>query len=164
MNVTSEKICTLLFLRRDDEILLAMKKRDFGAGNFNGVGGKIEPGETTEQALFRETHEEVDVAPINYWEVGRNDFIYDLGNGESKRMYTHIYFCDEWEGEPTESEEMRPEWFKTDNLPFDKMWPDDPYWLPEVIAGNKIIGAFTFDEQNNMLTHDVKVVEELPNK
>jgi 8-oxo-dGTP pyrophosphatase MutT (NUDIX family) len=143
--------------------MLAMKKRGFGAGNFNGVGGKVEPSETVEQAMLRETREEIGIIPINYWRIGENDFIYDLGNGESKRMYTHIYFCDRWEGEPAESEEMAPQWFSTDTIPFDKMWPDDQYWLPEVLAGNKVLGTFTFDEQNNMLTHDVKIAQKLPN-
>jgi len=33
---------TLCLLRRNEEILLAMKKRGFGEGKYNGVGGKIE--------------------------------------------------------------------------------------------------------------------------
>lgn len=33
---------TLCLLKRNDEILLAMKKRGFGTGKYNGVGGKIE--------------------------------------------------------------------------------------------------------------------------
>ncbi len=45
---------TLLFLRKNNHILLAMKKRGFGADRWNGVGGKLEPGETIEQALVRE--------------------------------------------------------------------------------------------------------------
>jgi len=57
---------TLLFLIKDDQILLAMKKRGFGAGRFNGVGGKVEPGETIEQALIRESQEEINVTPIEF--------------------------------------------------------------------------------------------------
>ena len=33
---------TLCLLLKEKEILLAMKKRGFGAGKCNGVGGKIE--------------------------------------------------------------------------------------------------------------------------
>ena len=41
---------TLCFLLRKDEILLAKKKYGFGVGKWNGVGGKVEKGETIEEA------------------------------------------------------------------------------------------------------------------
>ncbi|MCP5842996.1 NUDIX domain-containing protein, partial [Klebsiella pneumoniae] len=66
---------TLLFLRRDDELLLAMKKRGFGAGKWNGVGGKIEAGETIEDALVRECQEEINVTPLNWQAVAELDFV-----------------------------------------------------------------------------------------
>ena len=50
---------TLLLLRKDNEILLAKKKRGFGEGKYNGVGGKLEDGETPEEAMIRETEEEI---------------------------------------------------------------------------------------------------------
>ena len=33
---------TLCLLKKDNSILLAMKKRGFGSGKYNGIGGKIE--------------------------------------------------------------------------------------------------------------------------
>ncbi len=49
---------TLIFLvKRTDgnitEICLAMKKRGFGMGRWNGVGGKVEKGEAIEDAALR---------------------------------------------------------------------------------------------------------------
>ena len=32
---------TICLLRKNDEVLLAMKKRGFGVGKWNGVGGKV---------------------------------------------------------------------------------------------------------------------------
>ena len=61
---------TLCLLRRNEEILLAMKKRGFGEGKYNGVGGKIEGTETPEAAMLRETKEEIGVTPIQYDNVG----------------------------------------------------------------------------------------------
>ena len=118
---------TLLFLRRDNEILLAMKKRGFGAGLYNGVGGKLEAGETIEQALLRETREEIFVVPMNYRQVAELDFIQDAETDSPWHMYVYAYLCDEWQGEPTESEEMAPEWFSLDEIPYDKMWQDDEF-------------------------------------
>ncbi|HET6747410.1 MAG TPA: 8-oxo-dGTP diphosphatase [Candidatus Saccharimonadales bacterium] len=157
----TEKVCTLLFLRRDDEILLAMKKRGFGSNRYNGVGGKIEPGETIEQALERECQEEIGVTPLHYWKVAEHDFMQKEGN-MPWRMYVHAYLCDKWEGEPIETDEMAPEWFKIQDIPYDAMWQDDEYWLPQVLAGDKVSGEYTFDENDRMLTHDIHVVETLP--
>ena len=50
---------TLCFLTNNDKILLAMKKRGFGVGKWNGVGGKIKKEESIEQAVQRETKEEI---------------------------------------------------------------------------------------------------------
>lgn len=41
---------TLCLLRKDNQILLAKKKRGFGEGKYNGVGGKLEKNETPEMA------------------------------------------------------------------------------------------------------------------
>lgn len=158
-----EKVCTLLFLRRDNEILLAMKKRGFGANRYNGVGGKVDAGETIEQALIRECQEEINVTPTSYHQVAEHDFVQNEGDNPW-RMYVHVYMCDQWQGEPVETEEMAPEWFDVSKIPYDKMWQDDKYWLPQVLAGDKVFGKFTFDENDAMLTHDVKLVELLPSE
>jgi len=158
------KVCTLLFLRKDDQILLAMKKRGFGANRFNGVGGKLDPGETIEQALVRECQEEIEVTPKKYQKVAEHDFIGKNDDSSNWNMYVHAYLCYEWEGEPTETEEMKPEWFKLSEIPYENMWQDDEYWLPQVLEGRKVFCKFTFDENDNMLTHDVKEVKTLPHE
>jgi len=47
------KVLTLAFVRRHGEVLLGYKKCGFGAGKWNGFGGKVEPGETIEDAAKR---------------------------------------------------------------------------------------------------------------
>lgn len=160
----SKKVCTLLFLRKDDQILLAMKKRGFGANRFNGVGGKLDPDETIEQALVRECEEEIEVTPTKYYKVAEHDFIGKNKDGSSWQMYVHAYICDEWKGQPIETEEMAPKWFNIKDIPYKNMWQDDKYWLPQVLEGKKVFCIFTFDENDNMLTHDVKEVERLPHE
>jgi len=32
-----------------------------------------------------------------------------------------------------ETEEMKPEWFSIDEIPYDKMWDDDSYWMPRIL-------------------------------
>jgi mutator protein MutT len=158
----TEKNCTLLFLRKDDQILLAMKKRGFGSNRYNGVGGKIEPGETIEQALIRECQEEIEVTPTKFHKIAEHDFTQKEGDSPW-RMYVHAYMCTEWEGEPTETEEMAPEWFNIANIPYDNMWQDDIMWLPMVLEGKSVFGQFSFDEADNMLTHDIQEITTFPN-
>jgi mutator protein MutT len=153
------KHCTLLFLIRNDEILLAQKKRGFGAGHWNGVGGKIETNETIEQALVRECQEEIGVTPKTYRKVAEHDFLQQ--ESDPWRMYVHVYLCDAWDGEPQESEEMAPQWFNMSDIPYDDMWSDDEFWLPLVLKGKLLRGNLTFDRNDNLLTHDIIEVTEL---
>jgi ADP-ribose pyrophosphatase YjhB (NUDIX family) len=157
----TEKICTLLLLKRGDQILLAMKKRGFGAGRWNGVGGKVTANETLEQALVRECREEIDVIPMNYWKVAEHDF-HEFHDGEPSHMYVHTYMCDEWERSPIESEEMRPQWFDITDIPYAEMWPDDEFWLPLVVAGEKVVSTFRLDQDDKIVSHEVNVVDSLP--
>ena len=129
---------TLLFLikKSDDgikEICLAMKKRGFGVGRWNGSGGKVNEGETIEDATIRETQEEIGVLVKNIYKVGELEFTFPHKSDWNQMV--HTYFCTEWEGEPKESEEMQPQWFSINAIPFHEMWPDDPLWLPHVIDG-----------------------------
>lgn len=161
--MSHNKVCTLVFLRRGDEILLAMKKRGFGAGHWNGAGGKIELGETVEAALVRETQEEIGVTPTAWEKVAEHDFLLDTDTDQPYHMYVHTFVAAEWKGEPSESEEMAPKWFKITDIPYESMWPDDPFWIPQVLEGKKVVGKYTFGKNNVLLSHDVKAVEDLPN-
>ena len=108
---------TLLFLRKENKILLARKKKGFGFGKWNGIGGKLEQGETPEQAMIRETEEEIFVTPTEYEKVGIINFI-EYYKDELATINMHVYVATKWDKTPKESIEMLPEWFEIDNLPW----------------------------------------------
>lgn len=145
---------TLCLLKKDDKILLAMKKRGFGEGKYNGVGGKLKKGETPEEAMIRETEEEIMVTPIKYEKVGIISFD-EFYKGIKENITFHLYIVNEWKGAPTESEEMKPKWFDIKKKPYDKMFPDDKYWLPLILEGKKIKAYFNFDEEWNLLNYEI---------
>jgi len=152
---------TLLILKREDEILLAEKKRGFGVGKFNGVGGKLKPGESIEEAMLRETYEEIQIKPMDHHYVGKIDFIESV-NGERQNVIMHIFSATNWEGEITETEEMRPEWFKIDKIPYDKMFQDDKFWMPYFLEGTDFDAHFEFDENWNII--DQKITRKVEEK
>lgn len=151
---------TLLFLLKDNEILLAVKKRGFGEGLWNGVGGKIESGETIEQALVRECQEEIEVTPVSYSQVAELDF-YGGTKAEPWHLQIFAYFCNNWQGEPVETEEMAPKWYKLTDLPYAYMWDDDKYWLPLVLKGKKLKANFNFNENNTVVSNNILEVSSL---
>ena len=150
--------CTLLFLIRNDEILLAMKKRGLGQGRYNGVGGKIETNESVEQATVRECQEEIGVTPTKFHHVAELDFLMD-SDSNPWRIDGQVFIATEWDGEPVETDEMAPQWFKQADIPYNHMWEDDIFWLPKVLEGERIKANFTFDTTEKLLDHHVQIVE-----
>lgn len=149
---------TLCLLRKNDEILLALKKRGFGEGKYNGVGGKLEIGETSEEAMLRETKEEINVIPTKYEFNGVIEFL-EYCKGEKQHLKFYLYIATGWVGEPTEAEEMQPHWFKIDQIPYDKMFKDDSIWLPIVLEGKKVNAKFEFDEEWNLISKEIEEIE-----
>jgi len=147
---------------RDDEILLAMKKRGFGKGFWNGAGGKPNQHETIEQAMVRECQEEISVTPTAYTKVAI--LIFKMTGDQPKNyehIEAHVYLVTEWKGEPKESDEMAPKWFKRTEIPYEQMWQDDMLWLPLVLRGDKLTATFVFDEQDQMKEATLTIVDSL---
>ncbi len=150
---------TLCFLFRNDDILLAMKKRGFGKGKWNGTGGKLKEGESIEEAAIRETTEEIKVTPTVLEKVAVLYFYFPHNSGPiGKAEETTVFFIREWTGTPRETEEMRPQWFPIENIPYQEMWDDDMYWLPKVLTGKRITGKFLFDDTFHLTEY---VIEEV---
>ena len=149
---------SLAFLLRGDEILLALKKRGFGAGKLNGAGGKVEPGETIEQGMIRECQEELTITPTTFHKVAYHDFILGTDTDQPWHQWAHVFIVTEWKGDPAETEEMAPDWVKLHAIPYDQMWDDDVHWLPLVLAGKLLDTTFTFDSDEHMLTKDIREV------
>jgi len=145
-----DDVAVLLFVIRGEEILLIRKKRGLGAGKINAPGGRIEPGETPEEAAVRETQEEVCVTPSP--PVRRGHLRFQFTDGYKLECY--VLSSESCAGETRETDEALPLWTRVAAIPFDEMWADDRMWIPLMLAGRPFRGTFIFDGER-MLDHDL---------
>ena len=144
---------SLSFFLKEDQILLAMKKRGFGVGKWNGYGGKCLEGESVGQAAVREIEEEsgliVRTEQLNH----RGSLQFYFPHKPEWTQEVHIFTISECDREPIETEEMKPQWFSLEEIPYASMWQDDAHWLPLVFKGCRIEGQFPFDATNEDIAH-----------
>ncbi|MBW2970616.1 8-oxo-dGTP diphosphatase [Candidatus Woesearchaeota archaeon] len=156
---------TLCYLIKDNSVLLGLKKRGFAKSILNGYGGKVHDGEIIETAAVRELKEECSVA-ANLQELEKVAIIeFYFTNPEVKDKWSkrvHVYLVREWRGEPVETEEMEPRWYRFGEIPYDKLWSDDKMWLPQVLQGKKLRALFRFgDDNNTVVEHKITTVDSL---
>ena len=153
---------TITLLLKNDEVLLAMKKRGFGAGKWNGVGGKPNTHEDIYSTAIRESKEEIGVTPLNIKNVEILNFYFPLVPKEKSYDQTVLVFtATDWKGTPIESDEMKPKWFKIQDVPYDQMWVDDVVWMPKVFGGALVKGSFMFGENDKLVEHYINEVKSL---
>jgi len=150
------KDATLCIVREGNKILLGMKKTGFGKGKYNGFGGKLEPNESPEAAAIRELNEECGLTAHKV--TKKAELLFKFPHKEEWNQLVHVFVADSWSGTPTESSEMRPEWFDVSDIPYSKMWTDDPHWLPHVLDNKFVKGTFSFAEDESVIEKDVEVL------
>jgi 8-oxo-dGTP pyrophosphatase MutT (NUDIX family) len=150
-------VCLLVKGDPITEVLLADKKIGFGAGKVVGVGGTVEEDENIWQATVRELKEEVGVrvAEKDLQRAAKITFRFP-GKPEWDRL-VYVYLARRWEGEIIDSNEVDPRWYPAEEIPYEQMWADGAHWLPEVLAGRRIVARFEFAKDNETLAKiDIK--------
>ena len=161
-----KKILTLCIICDHQRVLLGMKKRGmgvgfsegkqgFGMGKWNGFGGKVESGERIEDAAKREVFEEVGIRVDGLEKMGEIEFEHP---GDPQKLEVHVFKASRFVGDPIESDEMKPQWFHINEIPFDQMWPDDKYWLPLFLEGKKFKAKFVLEGQDKVLDYKLDLV------
>lgn len=131
----------------------------FDASNllqWNGFGGKIDPGETIKQAALREMHEESGLEVLDARYAGRNIFEFV---GEPLLLEVHIFKATLFNGKLLETEEMLPKWFDIADIPYDEMWKDDREWLPLLLEDQNFENYFLFKGHDEIVERDIELLK-----
>ncbi len=152
-----KKIYTLCYIFDGDKVLLGKKLRGWGAGWWNGFGGKPEAGESIEDAAIREMEQESGVQVTALDKRAVIQFRFELTPGEVNEV--HVFKAEHLSGEPMTTDEMEPRWFALNDLPWDEMWSSDRVWLEKFFKGDKFRGQFLF-VGNRETNGEVKVVKD----
>ncbi|KAJ2744553.1 hypothetical protein GGI20_002870 [Coemansia sp. BCRC 34301] len=159
--VMAHRLYTLVFPMgiQNDKVLLGMKKRGFGRDKFNGFGGKVEAKETIAEGATRELAEESGLVAKSTKQCGLLLFYFE---NDPVAMEVHVFLVYDYTGVVTESDEMRPQWFGTRDMPFQLMWADDSRWWPYVLKNQKFVGQFWFKaDQVTITREELRAVESL---
>ena len=144
---------TLVLVRQGEKVLLGKKKLGLGKGNWNGFGGKVEAGETLEEAARRELTEEAGIIAGELRKFA--EFHFSFADGSFERIAASAFEVREFQGEPRESDEMLPRWFSLEKIPFDEMWDDDRLWFPLFLSGKSFEGRFVF-RKGKVIEHRIE--------
>ena len=146
MALTQTCLCLLTRASADGEpqVLLGYKKTGLGTGTIVALGGHVEDRETAAQAAAREVKEEsgIAVAADSLREAAQITFLFPTHPAWD--MTVDVFIVGSWSGEAAETNEIRPQWFPIAALPLDRMWDDGKYWVPRVLAGERLRATFSY--------------------
>ena len=148
------KLATLCYLKRAGKTLMVhriKKAGDMHAGKWNGLGGKLEPGETPEECARREIHEESGLTVTKPVFKGLLTFP-AFANDED--WYAFVFVAHEFEGELIDSPEGVLRWIDDAELFNLSLWEGDKVFLPWLEQTGFFSGKFVYRD-GKLIDHQV---------
>ena len=137
------KLAVLAYLKRDGMTLMLHKVRGHQQGKWNGLGGKLEPGESSEQALRREVLEESGLSVESARLCG---FITFPDFDDVDDWYTFVYTVSEFSGELAASDEGELRWVPDGEVPSLNLWEGDRVFLPWLEQPHFFSAVFRYEQ------------------
>ena len=147
-----KKHSVLCLIIEGEKILLGLRKKNPRKGTWSGYGGKVEPGESVLEAAERELLEESGIHALTVSSIG---FVTFSSREHEDEHVMHLFSVSKFIGEPKETDEMSPRWFRLDEIPYEKMSVTDSHWMPPLLEGRSITGHFDMSEQYEIKEFDI---------
>ncbi len=147
-------LATLCYIRKDGKTLMLhriKKPNDIHANKWNGLGGKMEKGETPEDGVIRELLEESGLILKNPRLKGLLTFPEFDGLND---WYAFVFTAHEFDGNLIDSNEGRLEWIADDQLLNLPLWEGDRIFLPWLDKKSFFSGRFVY-KNGILVEHDV---------
>jgi 8-oxo-dGTP diphosphatase len=155
-----EPTFTLCFIRHQEKYLMLFREKAPNQYRWNGVGGKIEPGEDPTPACLREIVEEtgLEVSSISFRGIVTWN---DVSRNNHGGMY--VFVAESLTDKVVSSEEGRLDWKTLDWIYNDKSVVSNiPMFLPPMLReeDESMVHAFTYSEEEEILNYEVKAIED----
>lgn len=147
------KLATLCYLRRDGHTLMIHRNKragDIHQGKWNGLGGKLNPGESPEQCVIREVREECGLNIRN----PRYHGLLMFANFKGEDWFVWVFSATDFDGNLTETGEGTLQWIPTLELPRLPLWPSDLIFFPWLERDGVFSARFQYAGEE-MLGHEV---------
>jgi 8-oxo-dGTP diphosphatase len=148
------RLGTLCYLRQGGKTLMVYRNKkpnDMHLGKWNGLGGKLEPGETPEECAEREIFEESGLTVKNLIYKGLLTF---PGFANEEDWYAFVYLSTEFTGDLIDSPEGRLEWIEDSALLDLNLWEGDRLFIPWLSQPGVFSGKLTYVD-GRLVDHQV---------
>ena len=148
------KVSTLCYIKQNNQTLMLhriKKENDIHKNKWNGLGGKLEPGESPEECVKREVFEESGLiieSPNLHGVItfpkfdGIDDWI------------VFVYTANNFEGNLIECDEGKLDWVSDDQLLNLNLWEGDKIFIPW-LTQDKFFSAKFIYEKKKLIKYDV---------
>lgn len=148
------KIGTLCYIKHNGKTLMLhriKKENDMHEGKWNGLGGKLDPGETPEECIIREVKEESGLTIYNPKLKGILTF--PMFDGVDDWM-AFLFTATEFEGNLIESPEGHLEWIDNQEVLNLNLWEGDRIFLKWMEGDRFFSGKFIY-QNKQLIDHSV---------
>lgn len=121
------KLATLIYVRRGDQTLMLHKAKGYQKGKWNGLGGKLEPGESPEACMAREVFEE---SGLKVEAAQLKGFITFPAFDGLDDWYTFVYLVTAFSGDVKASDEGDLEWIPNSKILDLNIYDGDRIFVP----------------------------------